>query len=344
MGKEITMTGKVLIVEDEPIVALDLQQELEQFGCEVVCLAQSADEALMAVEESQPDLALMDLHIVGSLDGIQTARLLRDAYQVPSIFLTAYSDDVTIERAVREMPYGYLIKPFQARELKATLQVALHKAKMDAGLRGAHSRIAFTVDGMHEALLTVSLAGDVQFMNASAERLIGCSREQATGRHVREILDLKDTRNQTIAIPTQQGLAEPVEEFGLALSANGQPSVLVDLAISPVSDNAGVQTGYVLTLRKADGRVRAQVVEDAFNTTDLFELAPMAMVQLDSTGHIVRVNQALVRESGVAVESLVGRTLTGLSMDPDPRIAGKLMHRLLEGGATVTTARPLFNN
>jgi len=109
------MTGKVLIVEDEPIVALDLQQELEQFGCEVVCLAQSADEALMAVEESQPDLALMDLHIVGSLDGIQTARLLRDAYQVPSIFLTAYSDDVTIERAVREMPYGYLIKPFQAR-------------------------------------------------------------------------------------------------------------------------------------------------------------------------------------------------------------------------------------
>src|SRR5580698_10747948 len=80
------MTGKVLIVEDEPIVALDLQQELEKFGCEVVALAESADEALLAVEETQPDLALMDLHIVGSLDGIQTARLLRDAYQVPSIF------------------------------------------------------------------------------------------------------------------------------------------------------------------------------------------------------------------------------------------------------------------
>src|SRR6202453_5304911 len=110
------MTGRLLIVEDEPIVALDLQQELEAFGCEVVALAQSADEALMAVEESQPDLALMDLHIIGSLDGIQTARLLRDAYQVPSIFLTAYSDDATIARAVREMPYGYLTKPFQTRE------------------------------------------------------------------------------------------------------------------------------------------------------------------------------------------------------------------------------------
>lgn len=338
------MNGKVLIVEDEPIVALDLQQELEKFGCEVVALAQSADEALMAVEETQPDLALMDLHIVGSLDGIQTARLLRDAYQIPSIFLTAYSDDTTIERAVRETPYGYLTKPFQTRELKATLQVALHKAKIDGGLRRAHGKISTTVDGMHEALLTVSLDGDVQFMNASAEKMIGCSREQATGRHLREVLDLRDTRSQPVPIPARHGLSGPLEEFGLCLSQPGGTPMMVDTVISPICDTSGAQTGYVLTLRRADERVRSQVVEDAFNATDLFELAPMAMVQLDSTGHIVRVNQALVRESGVPVESLVGRTLTGLSMDPDPRIAGKLMHRLLQGGATVTTARPLFNN
>jgi PAS domain-containing protein len=68
------------------------------------------------------------------------------------------------------------------------------------------------------------------------------------------------------------------------------------------------------------------------------------MVQLDSSGHIVRVNGALLRESGVAVESLVGRTLTGLSMDPDPHIAGKLMHKLPQGGATVTTSKPLSSN
>jgi CheY-like chemotaxis protein len=338
------MNGKLLIVEDEPIVALDLQQELEAFGCEVVALAQSADEALMAVEECQPDLALMDLHIIGSLDGIQTARLLRDAYQLPSIFLTAYSDDATIARAVREMPYGYLTKPFQTRELKATLQVALHKAKVDAGLRKAHGKISSTVDGMHEALLTVTLAGDIQFMNAAAERLIGHTREHASGCHIREILDLRDTRNRPISVPARHGLAGSIEEFGLTLNLAGRAPMLVDMAISSFSDSAGVQTGYVVTLRKADERVRSQAVEETFNASDLFELAPLAMVQLDSTGHIVRVNQALVRESGVAVESLVGRTLTGLSMDPDPRIAGKLMHKLLQGGATVTTARPLVSN
>lgn len=338
------MTGRLLIVEDEPIVALDLQQELEEFGCEVVAMAQSADEALMAVEESQPDLALMDLHIVGTLDGIQTARLLRDAYQVPSVFLTAYSDDATIARAVREMPYGYLTKPFQTRELKATLQVALHKAKVDAGQRRAHGRIASTIDGMHEALLTVSLAGDIQFLNAAAERMIGRSREDATGKHLREMVDLRDAHNGPIPMPARHGLSGPIEEFGLTLNQPGNTSTLVDMIVSPFTDNAGVQTGYVLTLRKADERVRSQALEEAFNATDLFELAPMAMVQLDSSGHIVRVNEALVRESGIAVESLVGRTLTGLSMDPDPRIAGKLMHKLLQGGATITTTKPQFSN
>jgi PAS domain-containing protein len=260
------------------------------------------------------------------------------------LFLTAYSDDATISRAVREMPYGYLTKPFQTRELKAMLQVALHKAKVDAGLRRAHIKVSSTVDAMHEAVITVSLSGDIQFMNAAAEKLISCSREHATGRHLRDVVDLRDTRNRPVPIPARHGLSSPVEEFGLTLNLPGPIAMYVDLAIAPFADNTGAQTGYVLTLRRAEERLRTQAVEEAFNSTDLFELAPMAMVQLDSTGHIVRVNQALLRESGVPVESLVGRTLTGLSMDPDPRIAGKLMHKLLQGGATVTTTRPLVSN
>jgi PAS domain S-box-containing protein len=224
------------------------------------------------------------------------------------------------------------------------LQVALHKAKVDAGQRRAHGRIASTIDGMHEALLTLSLTGDIQFLNAAAERMIGRSREDTTGRHLREVVDLRDAHNCPIPMPARHGLSGPIEEFGLTLNQPGDTSILVDMAVSPFTDNAGVQTGYVLTLRKADERVRSQALEEAFNATDLFELAPMAMVQLDSSGHIVRVNEALVRESGIAVESLVGRTLTGLSMDPDPRIAGKLMHKLLQGGATITTTKPQFSN
>src|SRR5579871_163694 len=176
------MKAKLLIVEDEPIVALDLQQEVEQLGCEVVGLAESADEALVAAEICRPDLALMDVRIVGSMDGIQTARLLRTAYQVPVIFLTSYSDEATIGRAVKETPYGYLTKPFKSRELKATLRVALHKASVDASERAELEQLAATVSGVPVGLLTATADGMLKYMNRAAETLSGCTLEQARGK------------------------------------------------------------------------------------------------------------------------------------------------------------------
>jgi PAS domain S-box-containing protein len=329
------MKGKLLIVEDEPIVALDLQQEVEAFGCEVVGLAESADEALMAVEECRPDIALMDIHIAGSMDGTQTARLLRHAYGIPSIFLTSYSDDTTIAKAAREMPYGYLTKPFQSRELKATLQVALQKAAVDAGLRTTHGKMAATVDSMNEALLTVSPRGDIQFMNRAAERLTGKTREFAANRSLLEVLDLRDEHNRPIPILSGPRRDGAVENFGLCLKTADGGTVLVDTSISPLADDAGGYRGYVISLRKADERLHSQAVEGECQEVDSFEVASMPMVQLDGNGHIMRVNQALIRESGVEAESLVGRTLKGLSTDPDPRIARQLMHKLLQDNLTI---------
>jgi len=328
------MTGKILIVEDEPIIALDLEQELEQFGFEVVGLAQCADEALMAVEESLPDLALMDLNIVGSLDGIQTARLLRDTYQIPSIFLTAHSDDRSITRAVREMPYGYLTKPYQSRELKATVSVALHKAKVDAGVRRARGKSSSALNGMHEALLALTLEGDILFMNTPAEQLTGVLQGHATGLHFREVLHLDDPRSSLKFGLARPGMSGPVERFGLSLSQPGRVAELVDLAVSPTFNEDSVQTGYILTMRKAEERLHSQAHRESLNASEMFELAPAPMILLDSTGHIVRVNEAMLSDSGVGEEKLVGRTLAGLSRDPDPRISGRLMHQLLQGSPT----------
>jgi PAS domain S-box-containing protein len=332
--------GKLLIVEDEPIVALDLQQEVEQLGCEVIGLAESADEALLAVEETRPDLALMDVRIVGSMDGIQTARLLRDAYEVPVIFLTSYSDDETIARAAREMPYGYLTKPFQSRELKATLQVALHKAKVDAGQRAAHGKIAATFHGMHDSLLMVSLTGDIQFMNAAAERLLGRTHEYAANRGLLEVLDLRDGRGRPVPILDGRRDGCMTEKFGLHLKPASGGSVLVDIAVSPLFDEASGHRGYVLSLRKAEERLRSQVAEGVREEADTFDLLSVPMVQLDGNGHIVRVNQALMREAGVAAESLIGRTLKGLSTDPDPRISKQLLRKLLDGDLAVPAFPP----
>jgi PAS domain S-box-containing protein len=326
-------------VEDEPIVALDLQQEIEDFGCEVVGLAESADEALVAVEETRPDLAMMDIRISGSMDGIEAARLLRDAYGVPVIFLTSYSDDTTITRATREMPYGYLTKPFQTRELKAMMQVALHKAQVDAGFRTTHRRMAATVNSMTEALLMVTPDGDILFMNAAAEHITGRTKEFATNRNLAEVVDLRDRRKRPIPILNNRGLKVTIEEFGLTLVPAEGSQVLVDMTVSPLVGDAGGYRGFVINLRRAVERLKSQEDEGGIREIDPFEEATMPMLQLDATGHIIRVNQALLNESGIAPERLIGRTIAGLSNDTDPLIARQLMQKLLRGDATVSTDR-----
>jgi PAS domain S-box-containing protein len=334
------MKGKILIVEDEPIVALDLQQEILQMGCEVVGVAESADEALQAVSACRPDLALMDIRIVGCMDGIQTARLLSGVYGTPSVFLTSYSDETTIARAARAMPYGYLTKPFQSGELKATLHVALHKASLDARQNAAHSKMARTMEGMREGVLLLSSDGRVLFMNPAAELLSGWTLFKAKGKPMKEILKLSDVNQRSAKLLEQREDAIAVEEFGWTLSQPGGSSTLVDISQTQLANYEGNLDGFVVTVRDAAQRVRTQAMEETLDEAHCFDRTPTAMVQLDNDGRIARVNEALLRETGVKAESVLGRTLTGLSMDPDPRIAKDLMHMLLQAGTFMATPRP----
>jgi PAS domain S-box-containing protein len=338
------MKGRILIVEDEPIVALDLQQEIQQMGCEVVGVAESAEEALLAVSNCQTDLALMDIRIVGGMDGIQTARLLRNMYQTPSIFLTSYSDETTIARAARAMPYGYLTKPFQGGELRATLQVALHKAKLDARQDEEHHTMALTMSGMHEGVLLLNCDGRVQLMNPAAEALSGWTLTHAKGRHLTEILKLYDPNRRAPVLPEHREDGLPVEEFGWTLVQPSGGSTLVDIGLIQIANLEGRHEGFVVTIRDAAQRVRTQAIEETLEESNSFDQTPTAMVQLDENGRITRVNDALLQNGGVKAENLLGRTLTALSMDPDPRIAKDLMHKMLQSGTFVAMPRPRIVN
>src|SRR5271166_2453813 len=108
---------KILVVEDERIVALNLKKRLERMGYEVTAIATSGEKALAAIAANQPDIVLMDIHIDGDLDGIATAAAFPPHLHLPVVYLTAYSEEATLERARATQPYGYLLKPFSEREL-----------------------------------------------------------------------------------------------------------------------------------------------------------------------------------------------------------------------------------
>lgn len=189
----------VLIVEDERIVAKDLQQTLNGFGYNAYAIASSAEDAIARASERCPDVVLMDIRIEGSLDGIQTAELLKRRFDVPVVFLTAHSDDATLERAKRVDPHGYLIKPLRTAELRSALEMSLYRHELERRMRERDRWHTKSLESIGDAVVTVDLAGRVTFMNPAAEKLTGTSAADALGKPVRDVVKMTSSSGETFS-------------------------------------------------------------------------------------------------------------------------------------------------
>ncbi|OIP00295.1 MAG: hypothetical protein AUJ97_07935 [Bacteroidetes bacterium CG2_30_32_10] len=123
---------KILIVEDESIVAKDIQNSLKKMGYIVPVVVSSGEKALNEIEESRPDLILMDIMLKGDMTGIDVANVIKEKFSIPVVFLTAYADDNTLNKAKISEPYGYIIKPFKEKELQTTIEMAIYKHERDS--------------------------------------------------------------------------------------------------------------------------------------------------------------------------------------------------------------------
>ena len=123
---------KVLIVEDESIVAKDIQNSLKKMGYIVTAVVSSGEKGIDEIEQSRPDLILMDIMLKGDMTGIEAANVIRERFDIPFIFLTAYADDNTLNKAKISEPYGYILKPFKEKELQTTIEMAIYKHERDS--------------------------------------------------------------------------------------------------------------------------------------------------------------------------------------------------------------------
>ncbi|MDH3349054.1 MAG: response regulator [Desulfobulbaceae bacterium] len=133
MGKD-SIKERILVVEDEGIIALDIQSRLQRLGYDVPEIAVSGEAAVEMSRKLQPDLILMDITLGGKIDGVEAAIIIKKSLNVPIVFLTANADDATFERAKSVAPHGYVLKPFEERELHIAIDVALYKSKVEMKL------------------------------------------------------------------------------------------------------------------------------------------------------------------------------------------------------------------
>jgi len=173
----------VLIVEDEGVVALSIQAALTKMGYTVVGIAVTGAEALSLAREHKPDVILMDIHIRGDMDGIQTTEKLNEISDIPVIFLTAYADDETVKRALKTKSTSYLVKPYNPRELYSNIEFAIYKRRMKdrAGSHRENLELFFTRSS--GAGLIIDMQNRVVFANSAAESRLGWTGEEMQGKN-----------------------------------------------------------------------------------------------------------------------------------------------------------------
>lgn len=169
------MTGKtILIVEDDGIIASRLHDTLTRLGYDAPNPQSSGEDAIAAIVMNPPDLVLMDIELAGAINGLATAEHIRACFDIPIIYLTAYSQPAQLQRAKAASPYGYLIKPVSERELQATLEMALHRHQIDCRLKESQQQLALALWGADLGLWDWNLYTDILMCNGPRIDLIGC--------------------------------------------------------------------------------------------------------------------------------------------------------------------------
>lgn len=259
---------RVLIVEDERIIVLDLTDRLSRFGCEVIGSCASADEAIEFAHRESPDLVLMDVMLSGERDGIDAAIELRRDLCIPVVFLTAYSDDRVLERAKQAEPYGFIIKPFKERELYSVIELATYKAQMEKRLRSHQRLLDSILSTIGEAVISVDHNYQIRFANPAAVDLLGMNLEELTASHIDNVLHTFDEINDA-QVNLLPGLNAPGGSYFVdkvyVTGAHGS-RVLVSGSVSPVKESGGRTTGYTIALRDVSD-VRRMTDTISYQTT-----------------------------------------------------------------------------
>lgn len=230
-------SAHILVVEDEGIVAFNLQQRLAQMGYHVPDVAVSENETFELLSQSCPDLILMDIHIEGAMDGIDVAARILETNPVPVIYLTAYAEDSTLERARQTRPYGYLIKPFSERELHATIQMALERHAVEKALAENQRLLLQALDAASMGTMELNTAtGDLRLSPRSAS-LMGKPVDRALT--LSEFLSAVDEAHRPGIAVQMQERGVPMQKFSeeFRVLPVGQEVRWIKIDASPLPDN-----------------------------------------------------------------------------------------------------------
>lgn len=303
-------TAKILVVEDETITAADIEDTLQECGHQVVAIASTELAALRAAEVHRPDLVLMDIRLKDGGDGTAAAREIFERFGIASVFLTAHTDDETLEKTKSANALGYIVKPFTARELQAAVQVALHKSRADKIRSKNHEEILNALSALDEAIVRIDDLGRILFANDAFFRWTGRRADEALGRDVTEIVQLLDqqtsaNRSSFITRALREHAVVPLPH-GLVMRAADGVERPVCGSIAPMRDG-NRRAGAVLAFGRAPvDRPMSAAAASSLNGSG--EISPIAVSP--AMQELLKFSQR-VAASGISTILLQGESGVG---------------------------------
>jgi PAS domain S-box-containing protein len=251
-----------MVVEDEGIVAMDIRNSLEAMGYDICAAASSGEEALLKADETRPDLVLMDIVLKGEMDGIAAAGLIGGRFHIPVVYLTAYADDDTLQRAKITTPYGYITKPFTDRELHVAVEIALYRHQAETRIKKTEHRLAAVLRSVGDAVIASDREGRITFMNQTAEKLTGWRCEEAISKKLTEILgikpeELENLERHLVEKVMTEGLIINLLEDHILVAKDGSSTAISD-SVAPIRDDDGKTPGTVFVFRDISERKQVE--------------------------------------------------------------------------------------
>ena len=249
---------KILIVEDEGIISQSLEYLLVEMGYEVTEIVTNGEDAIRSVHHNPPDLVLMDIQLGSYMDGVEATQIIKKSEQPPPIiYLTAYSDNNTINRAKITSPFAFITKPFESRELQICIEVALHNNKIEQQLRYSQSRLNAIIKSISEGLITTLPDGRIDQVNIVAEKLLQKSGDTMEGKNLFDFVQL---------FKGNPSLMNGAEEIDLKSMPFGHVNILLNSdnyiridrerhlqlnsgMVSSIIDDQGKSAGFILIFK-----------------------------------------------------------------------------------------------
>lgn len=318
------MSGfKVLLAEDESITALQIKNKLKSWDFDVVAVASSGEEAIKMALEKKPDIVILDIVLKGNLDGIDAAQEIKNVLNIPIIYLTAFADENTMDRAMSTEPKNYILKPFDDNELRFALEMSVYRNKIENQLKKTQNYLELITENMLDIVGQVDAKGVFLYVSPSIKKLLGYETSQIVGNSIFEFVhpeDLEMTLN-CFNRCMETGKPEKIRKRVKTYSGNYK---WIETMGSPISDDLNQISGAVISCRDIDDQINIEEeLKSALNySRNLIEVSLDPMVTISENGEIMDVNSATEDSTGLSREDLIGTDFSQYFTDPEKAMKG----------------------